>query len=153
MRDWNDLKELKDIDFYINTILYHNHKMLDLKKYISNSDIDDIDLDLGKGAITDTITMLKYISIEKDCCKKAYVLQSILDKVQDMYFDTLKEVEKKKPIVKRLGKYMVVTGVDVSDNIEFAKVMNDIFMNSDDYELRVLAGEWIFKNIFGKKIL
>lgn len=121
MRDWNDLKELKDIDFYINTILYHNHKMLDLKKYISNSDIDDIDLDLGNGTITDTMIMLKYISSEKDCCKKAYVLQSILDKVQDMYFDTLKEVEKKKPTVKRLGKYIVVTGLDVSDEVELLK--------------------------------
>jgi hypothetical protein len=54
------------------------------------------------------------------------------------------------PTVKKLGNYIIVTGVDLSDETELTKVINNTFMNSDDFELRSLAGEWLLKNIFGK---
>lgn len=138
MEDWNELKELKDIDFYINTILYQNPKMLDLKKFISRSEREDIDFNLGQGTIIDTINMLRYVGRgTKDCCTKAYVLQSILDKVLGMYFDTLKEVEKAKE--HKEDEYVI-------------KFFDDLLINNNiDEELRLKVEKYLLKNILGVK--
>lgn len=70
--------------------------------------------------------------------------------IRDHMNDELKEKAKlEKPTVKRLGDHIVIMGENYTDE-QLVEVIGDTFMNSDDDELRLLAGKWLLENVFGK---
>jgi len=72
--------------------------------------------------VEDTNNMFTYAMKSKDIYDKAYVMKSVVDRVLEQYFKTLKEIKLRGDIkdtdeiditIKKLGKYIVVTGVDI----------------------------------------
>lgn len=71
------------------------------------------------------------------------------DKLERATNSWLKCAEEEKPRVYKLDKHIVIMGKNYTDE-QLVEVMNDTFLNNEDIELRLLAGEWLSEKIFGK---
>lgn len=79
-------------------------------------------------------------------CLNSNTSSDKLKKATDIW---LKFVENDCPRIYRLGDNIVIMGHYTDEQL--AKAMNDTFMNTNDFKLKLLVGKWINEKVFGDK--